>query len=220
MNSNDSVGRRIGIITDASVNLMRAAWWAVAAYMGGLTVVGVVVDQSDDLGGSDIAFAVASLALGYFLTVQLLRSLAPGDGPLKGGFGSYFGLALLSGLGIIFGLVLLIIPGLVLFVRWAPAYGIALDEGRGVTESMSAAWERTRPHFWPIALALLVPVALNIGGGVLLVLAMNDQGTVSLPLSLLSNAIVTAGGASITAVGIAVHALLRDQHDAIAEIFA
>lgn len=220
MNSDDSVGQRLGQIMDESVRLARAAWRTAALYVAAMSAMGAVVDQMPDVGAGSLISAVVSIGLGFVLTVNLLRGGGLAPAGLAAGFGGYFGLSLLSSLGMALGLLLLVIPGLVLFVRWAPAYGHVLVDGDGVTEGLGKSWEQTGVHFWPLALALLPPVALNLGAGAVYLLATDEHGLISVPVSVLANGAISAAGAAITVVGIAAYALLRDRRDELAEVFA
>lgn len=220
MNVNDAVGTRLGQIMDESMRLARAAWKAVLLYVVVLSVVGIVIDQMEEAASANLLFSVTSVALGFLLTVQLLRDGGLAPSGLQAGFGSYFGLAIVSGLGMALGLLLLVIPGLILFVRWAPAYGYVMGEGTGITDGLGKAWQQSAPHFWPIALAMLVPVGFNLAALVAYALAGDDQGIVNMPLSAVANIALSVAGAAITAVGIAAYSLLRNRSDEIAEIFA
>lgn len=220
MNANDAVGTRLGQIIDEAVRLARAAWQTGVLYVAVLSGVGVLIDQLDEVGNANLLFSVFSVALGFLLTVQLLLKGGLVQGAMSNGIGSYFGLSILSALGIIIGFLLLVVPGIVLFVRWLPAYGYVLGEGEGVTDGLGKAWAQTGPHFWPIALALLVPVGINIAALTGFVLGSDEAGMVSLPLSLLANTAISVAGLAITAIGIASYALLRDTSAQIAEVFA
>lgn len=220
MNVNDSVGVRLGQIMDESIRLAQAAKWKGLLYVVVLTAVGAFIDQQSEVNAGNLMFSLVSFALGYVLSISMLRDGGLVPNGLAAGFGSYFGLSLLSGLGIGFGFLVLIIPGLVLFVRWAPAYGFVLGEGTGVLEALSEAWEQTGAHFWPLALAMLVPVAINLGAAAFFILSSNEDGSISVPMSVLANGIFSTAGVAITAVGIASYALLRDRNDELAEVFA
>ena len=66
-----------------------------------------------------------------------------------------FGIALLSGLGILLGALLLVIPGLFLLVRWWVAVPIALDRNVGAVEAIRESWAMTADYWLPIAGLLL-----------------------------------------------------------------
>lgn len=220
MNADDAVGTRMGQIIDEAVRLARAAWKTVLLYVVVLSVAGVAGDQIEELSAANIAMSVLTLGLGFALTVQLLRDGGLVKGAMGAGFGGYFGLAILSSLGIALGVVLLVIPGIVLFVRWSPAYGFLLGDGAGVTDAMGTAWDKTGPHFWPIALAMLVPVMINLGAGAVYAIGADEAGLVNLPLSIIANGAISCAGAAITAIGIAAYSLLHDRSAQMAEIFA
>jgi hypothetical protein len=165
MNPDDSIGTRLGQIMEESARLGRAAWSTVLLYIAVLTGVGAVIDQMDDVSAANLGFTVVSFGLGFLLTVNLLRSGGFALAQRGGGFGSYFGLSLVGGLAMLLGLVLLVIPGAVLFVRWAPAYGYALCEGPGTRRRRisgrwrwrsccpsCAIWVRLRFMFWEVTM--------------------------------------------------------------------
>jgi hypothetical protein len=60
------------------------------------------------------------------------------------------GLAIVSGIGIMLGLMLLIVPGVILYVMWIVAVPILVEERRGVFGSLSRSSELTRGSRWQI----------------------------------------------------------------------
>jgi hypothetical protein len=100
--------------------------------------------------------------LGECLATGLRRSL-----PL-------LGVAFLSGLGIGFGLLLLVVPGVFLLLMWSVAAPVTVAERRGVIESMGRSSELTSGARWNIlALFLIIWVimfaASSISGAVMIV---------------------------------------------------
>jgi hypothetical protein len=101
--------------------------------------------------------------------------------------GAVLGVAILSGLGIAFGMVLLIVPGLILATMWAVAIPIAVVEKMGVTASLSRSSALTRERRWRVfgaifvsgLLALVVGAAFGglfyalTGGGVTLIMLVS-----------------------------------------------
>jgi len=91
-----------------------------------------------------------------------------------------FIVALLVGLGTLIGLILLVIPGLFLMVRWAVSAPAALIEREGPTHSIGRSAELTEGHRWAIfGLVLLYVVfayAIGIGLGIALA-AMGGLGS-------------------------------------------
>lgn len=62
-----------------------------------------------------------------------------------------FLVSLVSTLAMLAGLVLLVIPGLILLLRWAVVYPAMLAEDQGVGGSLRRSWDLTRGH-WPLLL--------------------------------------------------------------------
>ena len=135
------------------------------------------------------------------------------------GFGTYFGLSFLTGIAIGAGFLLLIVPGLYLWARWAPAYGFALAEDMDVSTAMGESWDATRGHVVPILLAMLVPAAVSMAGALAFLLVVDEYAAVSWPLALGGNALVYLGSVLSTAVGLAVFSLLARSGGAKAEVF-
>jgi len=61
-------------------------------------------------------------------------------------FGAYMGVSVLVLLGIVFGMVLLIVPGIMLALRWALAANFTLTREMGVREAMEASRDTTDGH--------------------------------------------------------------------------
>lgn len=116
-------------------------------------VVGGLLDSYTKNGttvGNLIFFFLSIMAV-----VQTLKIRFGDD--VKPRIGAAFGLSLLSGIAIVIGLVLLIVPGLMLFTRWAVALPALLREELGVTAAMGRSSELTAGNRWRIlGLALLM----------------------------------------------------------------
>jgi hypothetical protein len=61
----------------------------------------------------------------------------------------------LSGLAIIFGLLLLVIPGVIFLVRYMFAGCYAVDDGRKATNALGASYQLCKGHFW-LVLGMMV----------------------------------------------------------------
>lgn len=77
------------------------------------------------------------------------------------------GISILQGVGIPFGLVLLIVPGLVLYAMWYVASCVCVTEALGVMESLKRSTVLTRGSRWKVLgiglIAALVVVVFNVG---------------------------------------------------------
>ena len=99
------------------IAIAKAGAGAVLAYIVVTTALYSAADILMVEDGVYFLISMAGWALGYLLLRYLMKaSTAPGEAML-GGFGGYFALGLVSGVAIIAGLILLIIPGLYLFLR-------------------------------------------------------------------------------------------------------
>jgi hypothetical protein len=91
---------------------------------------------------------------------------------LADGFAFFFPLfvvALLVSIGLMLGFILLIIPGIILAVRWAVAAPVVVVEREGPTRSIGRSAELTEDHRWAILglslLYLVFAYAVEIGAG-------------------------------------------------------
>ncbi len=142
----------VGQLLSRTRQMLEMSGSAVVLYVaivGGLTVA---IDFVDNDGGStNFGVSILNLAGGFLLVRAMLRDAGLIDTSGDAGFGAYFGLSLLSGLAIILGIIVLFVPGVILLVRWLPAFAILIAEADAtVTGSMSKAWHMTGPHFWPL----------------------------------------------------------------------
>lgn len=174
---------------------VRLFWRSVLAAASVFAVVrGVSVFFAVHFRGSTLALLVA-LALGFagnsLLTgalVEVVKDLHE-DGDRVGGIGEMFrratgklrpllGVSLLSGFGIGLGLLLLVIPGVVLMVRWAVAVPVVMIEGRSPRQALRRSRELVRGNGRAV-LNVLLAVGLLTGfvGGLVGVLARH-QGVI------------------------------------------
>ena len=88
------------------------------------------------------------------------------------------GLSILAYLGIMIGTMLLIIPGIYLFVRWSVAVPVLVQERLGVIESLRRSAELTKGSRWRIfALIVILYLAIIV---ILMLLAMLTLAVTSL----------------------------------------
>ena len=214
-------------------DLLQRTWAAISAAPA--AVIGFIVAVSafgsfvdfywQESPGGFFLVTVVSFVAGYFLLRALLRGcglLREGEG---GGFGAYFGASFLGGLGILLGFVFLIVPGLILMVRWSAAFALVLSEDESAGDALGASWEITRGNFWPIFAALLVGLVPLVVFVVLVGAGLGFSGwtadaTVEAVLAgVAANFIGTLYSAFSTAVGVAVYWMLRAERRGISEVF-
>ncbi len=228
----------IGGILSETANLVSACAREVALFtflIGGVTGLGIALtltgssimqfemgmatDYSRGAMGAafDIFVSLLSFVAGFFLMRRYLeangRPVGTGDR-----LWSYVGLAILSVLGYIAGLILLIVPGIILMVRWSAASGFLISGEKGITESLGASFEATKGNSWQIFFAGLI-LLLGLGiigavlGGVFGVLSLTAVAYLSAFLEAFSNAISLA-------FGIAVYLLLTDGNEEVRDVFS
>jgi hypothetical protein len=105
-----------------------------------LSALGVFIDATFDR--VTLIDSIASLAAQYFVTRGLLAHGSNTAPP--GGFGAVFAVCLLSNIAILLGLLLLVVPGLVLALRWFLAVPIVMVEDDGAKTALRKSWDRTR----------------------------------------------------------------------------
>ena len=182
-----------------------------------LSMIDTALDQYATPGRSILPSSIASFVAQYYLTARALerRGLRT---PGVRQFGSFFGLSLLSGLGLLLGFLLLIVPGVYLGVRWSVANSALLAEGKSASDALSESWEMTARSFWAILgayLVILLP-AVALGTG----LAVSLETVWPIPSSFIAN-IVTLGAFAVSwLAGVATYSLLRPGEDPLVEIFA
>ncbi len=203
--------------------------------IGGLTVVGVLSGLSETSSSSlnygfvvdgtrppaSALFELVSAVVSIFGTYLLLTRFLAARGRLRtsgGRFWSYLGMSILSVIAVVLGLILLIVPGIFLLVRWSAASGFVIGAGEGVTGSMSASWAATQGHGWAIFFsAVIVLGGTSVCSGVaaaIFALAGPTAGQV------LSALIEAATGGLFAALGIAIYVSVHDDGHEISEVFA
>lgn len=129
--------------------------------------------------------------------------------PTMGRYPRAFGISIVSTIAILAGLLLLVVPGLVLLLRWSLAYPVMLAEDEGLGGSLRRSWRLTA-HHWPLLLGygglLLCLYGAAVGVQVLL---YPDFGRVPLPSALAANLMFMAAQACAWLLTAALYIFLR-----------
>jgi len=141
-------------LTRRTVDLLRVNFLRVAVAFVAMTAVGTAADVQ---AGSGLFFLanVVVLVMQYWLTATLLDDLGLRLSG-KARFPAFFVLGLVTGLGILVGLVLLIVPGIVLIVRWSIAVPAVISGEQGTMDSVAYSWRQTEGKYWSILATFLV----------------------------------------------------------------
>ena len=219
-------------------SLLSDAWREIALYtfvVGGLTAIGFLtgltepaeeafnigfsIDASDSPAGA--LFELAALIVGFVANYFLLKRYLALRGRLQADqnrFWPYLGMSILSAFALVFGLILLIVPGIILLVRWSAASGYVIGAGQGVTDALTSSWHATKGHGWPIFFAGAV---LFLG----IILAAAVIGSISGGINVemvdaVSAFVEAAYGAIFAGFGIAIYCLVQDDTEQLSEVFA
>lgn len=180
---------------------------------------GFAVDANDTPASAlfELVEAIVSVVGTYLL---LTRFLAARGRWHPGGtrFWHYLGCAILSVLGAILGLIVFIVPGIMLLVRWSAASGFVIGARQGITDSLGASWHATQGSGWAIFFAALVLFfGVAVAAGIIEVIAAAISAEVGAAVGAFVEA---AAGAVFAALGIAIYNLVHDDGEAISEVFA
>ena len=113
------------------------------------------------------------------------------------------GLGLVVGLGVGLASLLLVVPGILLWVRWTVAVPVRVVEGPSTSGSLQRSSELTLgsrwPLFWLAVLTLVFIAVIQVGAGLLAVL-VGESGLASGLLEVAASAVNTGVSATGTAV--------------------
>lgn len=155
----------LGDAFDLALRHRLAASFSGAILFGG----GIVIDLSlsPDLSAAmQFLLSFVALYIQLLLVCIALRGLdllPPGADPRRptlGRFPAAFVLAFISGLGIFAGLVLLVLPGLVLWMRWFAALPALVAEDRRAGSALRRSWELTAGR--PLPLVAIGAILLSL----------------------------------------------------------
>nr|WP_255548273.1 glycerophosphoryl diester phosphodiesterase membrane domain-containing protein [Erythrobacter ani] len=161
--------------------------------------------------------AIAGVVVTYWLYAGMVgRTAAPGFER----FWPWLGVYILSSLGILFGFAMLIVPGIILCVRWAMVLPLVIGAKGPAMASFGESWEKTRGHGWPIFGAFVVLfIGLLIVGLILDGLTELIGGSSSIPELIIMAASEGIYTAIFVALSVAIYRLLNSNTDELAEVF-
>lgn len=119
------------------------------------------------------------------------------------------GLAIVTALGIFLGFLLLIVPGVILWVLWSVAAPAVVVEKRGVLEALQRSRDLTRGYRWPVFGLMVIYILLNwvVGaavGGLSLALGGGLMGGgYSLVANLISGPVINVLSGVVASAGVA-----------------
>jgi len=163
--------------------------------------------------GGLIGFAVYIVASYYLIAGMVHRTTAPSFDALL----PFAGIWLLSVIGIGVGLMLLIIPGIYLIVRWVALLPVVVGREGPSLEAFSTSSAMSDGHGWSIfgayvILYIMVLVISIVGAGF---------GAIGGPIVVsIFDIIVTAvSGVLYTALSVGAYRIMRDDNEELAQVF-
>lgn len=107
--------------------------------------------------------------------LKAVRGTEPELGDMFEGFRRYLDATvgmLLVTLAVVVGLIFLIVPGLILLVRFFFTPFLIIDRELSAVDAMKESWELTRGHGWSIFGLVLLAIPILIGGLLLLIVGV------------------------------------------------
>ncbi|MDY7098673.1 MAG: hypothetical protein SXU28_11095 [Pseudomonadota bacterium] len=163
-----------------------------------------------------LEFLLGIIAAYYLTAAMVFGTTAPGFDRLL----AYVGIYLLSILAITFAAFLLLIPAIILGVRWAPLLPIVVQGRCGATESFGEAWRATSGSSWPIFFAMLVVwVGMMFVAIVFGISSVFGGGTGSITQVLASAMIEAILQVVLIAISVGIFQLVTDKPDDLIATF-
>ncbi|HEX8644104.1 MAG TPA: hypothetical protein VF702_09350 [Allosphingosinicella sp.] len=120
------------------------------------------------------------------------------------------GLTIVSGIGIMFGFLLLIVPGIMLMVAWMVAVPVLVEERLGVFGSLSRSAELTKGSRWQVfGLLAIVVILSSMIGAVFAVFVAFDPDADPVVVALINGLAATLSGVIGAAMAASLYVELR-----------
>jgi hypothetical protein len=159
---------KIRTIIDKSLAVLERAVVPGLIFVAALTVINSAIGYftANAAPLSKLAVTPLTIVIGVFFSYLLLKTIVDRTGLRTRGdkdvFLTYFGLAILYGLGVALGMILLVIPALFLIARWSLAQTLVVARGDGIKQAFGESWERTSGNEFQIIVAVLLFVVVPL----------------------------------------------------------
>lgn len=207
------------ILARAAVLLGTTLPTALPAFVA-LGAIGVAFDFYPQLGFAINFGVLISTFIGQYLVTRAAMSAAGLELSARPGTTtSFFGAVIMIGIASGLGLLVLIVPGVYLYARWALAVPVILGEGEKMSEAMKISSERTSGHIVPIAITLVIANLPWVAVLPVMFYLYPEVGTIPLQLSTLTSAGIYSAYLASWYCMVAAYDLLRPTH-ALEDVFA
>jgi hypothetical protein len=231
MNEGTSVGS--GTLLAESIAILGRNWplVLVGGMCEGLIQFGQKIEDHERLGGLAGILLAGLLAVLVQMAVQGVVSRAVfvregiADAGVPARFGAYIGVSLVVLLGTIFGSILLVVPGILLALRWSLAANFTLVRETGIREALEASRDATAGHRGEIfgayvvfRLASYAPmiVLVPLAGGISAFDSVDSWSVIGAFRAVWSILASTAG----LALSIGIFSVFVGRHGHLQEVFA
>ncbi len=191
-------------------------------WIGALIAAATAADVAGYANEAALPLTIFGVVAQTFIVVAALN-VGQSDGAgvaIRPRVATVFGIALLSGLGILVGALLLVIPGLFLLVRWWVAVPVALDRNLGAAEALRESWAMTADHWLPIAGLLVGLLAIfAIPAAILFMVGGVDEEQMALVPSLLLNSVIYGVTNFGTVSTVAVYRAISERAEDLRAVF-
>lgn len=174
-----------------------------------------------------VVVVLATFIVGVVATYWLLAGMVRGS--ISPGFDRilpYIGIYILSIIAIFFGILLLIVPGIILAVRWTPLLAIVVGREEPAMNSFGTSWEMTAGRGWSIfgavlVLGVLYLIAATVVGGATTFLTIGGGfgGTSLVITSVHGSIIAQLSTVLFTAFAVGAYHLMRENSETLTEVF-
>lgn len=192
----------VGSLISETMELVQDNFRAVLIAIAILTVCGGITDYAEVLSGSAVVGIVSQIAFmlfGFVVQYLLLEVFLKQVGMLTAGQGrpilAYVGLIIVMFLGTTLGMLLLIVPGVILAVRWSLAGPLLICEKGTVVEAIAKSWDITKGYTVTLLLTMLlvfIPIFVLLFGAILL---LGESSLISIIIAQLVGNVSTVAGA-------------------------
>jgi len=226
----------VGDFLGAGVGIVRRQW-QILALVGVALILGRVMQGFATAGMAPLAagrygYGLVLMVVQFLIYGVATRKIMLAEGLAQAGEAARYGQYIVTTLVItvlgILAMLILIVPGVMLFLRWMLAANFVLGRGMSMRESMAASRDATRGHRWSILFALVALYFVVSIPYVLLILsaggfAAYSAAALSSQLGLFQVAAAAWGGmlgALGLALSIGMFAVLVGRSDHLSEVFA
>lgn len=233
MRTDETLSASVARIHSEAIRLARTAPFLLIGYIALLALYDTALIYEVFVEDTWLLFLsiAVDLSLVYFLHIVILQRGGLMERGATGGFGKFLGMSIISGVAILFGLALLLLPGLYLMIRWLPAAGIVLADGKYPTDALAHSWSVTSDAVQPAMVALVVPFAmLLVPAAIIMADDLAILFDTTSPFAELDDdtyyagvlalyVVSTIGNTAMYVLGLALYSILRERPATLTDVF-